>query len=350
MHGGSIDIDRAAIQAMNCRNVGRQLGLTVSHDGMVLCPVHTERTPSCKLYDGRAKSGWYCFGCQTSGDAVDLVRAVKDCSFPEALAFLELDIDTTGSQGRQRRRKPQKASEAPKRTEQPKPKRNPQEYAALWARSRPVDDEEEVVAWLESRRIDVGRMIDYDLGRTLPPGVLPGWAGHGKGPAYRTWRESGRRLLVPMWDVTGHLGCLKARKVTSGKDDVGKDLNPPGSSLKGMVFADSLSRCMLAGDLMDGDISRWPGWLVIVEGIPDFLSEASHWSDADEDAPAVLGLTNGSWTSDLANRVPDGTRVIVATDPDDAGDRYARNILENFANRIRDGKLPKPKRYRNPDA
>jgi CHC2-type zinc finger protein len=30
--------------------------------GMVLCPLHEERTPSCQVY-ATAERGWHCFGC-----------------------------------------------------------------------------------------------------------------------------------------------------------------------------------------------------------------------------------------------------------------------------------------------
>jgi len=77
----------------------------------------------------------------------------------------------------------------------------------------------------------------------------------------------------------------------------------------------------------------WGGELVVAEGMPDFLSWAITFSDADEAAPAVLGLTAGSWTPDLAGRVPDGTRVILATHADAAGDRYAAAVAATFAGR-----------------
>ena len=44
------------------------------------------------------------------------------------------------------------------------------------------------------------------------------------------------------------------------------------------------------------------------------------------EAPAVLGVTAGGWTEEIAKRIPAGARVILATDQDKAGEKYARSI------------------------
>jgi DNA primase len=44
----------------------------------------------------------------------------------------------------------------------------------------------------------------------------------------------------------------------------------------------------------------------------------------------VLGIVSGSWTDELAQRVPAGTRVLIRTDADAAGDKYARRIAETL--------------------
>jgi len=56
-----------------------------SHTG--LCPFHDDKNPSLSV---DAEKGLYnCFGCGESGDAIDLVKAVKGFSFTESLAFLK---------------------------------------------------------------------------------------------------------------------------------------------------------------------------------------------------------------------------------------------------------------------
>jgi hypothetical protein len=88
----------------------------------------------------------------------------------------------------------------------------------------------------------------------------------------------------------------------------------------GRVLAEPLGRLMLSGELLgDGnpaaDLLREVGvW--IVEAPVAWLRAAAERSDADEQAPAVLGLPSAeSWTQALAERIPDGCRVTLATGP-----------------------------------
>jgi len=60
--------------------VAKWLGLEV-HGGKARCPFHQDRTPSLSFKDGRFK----CFGCDASGDAIDLVAKMKDISTLEAV-------------------------------------------------------------------------------------------------------------------------------------------------------------------------------------------------------------------------------------------------------------------------
>lgn len=52
----------------------------------VLCPLHEERTPSCKIY---VKSNdFWCFGCNKGGDTIDLVMARDEVDFVTAVRQL----------------------------------------------------------------------------------------------------------------------------------------------------------------------------------------------------------------------------------------------------------------------
>jgi len=82
-----------------------------------------------------------------------------------------------------------------------------------------------------------------------------------------------------------------------------------------------------------------PEWLdpdvtlqvVVTEGEPDYLT----WSTRDQGRPvAVLGLAGaGAWSDELATGIPEGTRVIIRTHCDEAGDRYAADINRTLADR-----------------
>jgi hypothetical protein len=161
---------------------------------------------------------------------------------------------------------------------------------------------------------------------------VPGWASFKGAP----WAALGYRLILPLYDAMGSLVSVRARAVTPANP---KALAPAGFSVAGLVLADSLARLMLAGEPLGDDspavdLVRQVG-LVVLEGEPDFLTWATRASDANERAPAVVGLVSGSWTNDMAARVPDGTTVFVKTHGDDVGDKYARQVAGTLGERCR---------------
>ncbi|MCL2565602.1 MAG: CHC2 zinc finger domain-containing protein [Defluviitaleaceae bacterium] len=59
-------------------------GLQPNRVGYVCCPLHTEKTPSLKLYP----ASWYCFGCGVGGDAVKLVELMENLTPIDAARHL----------------------------------------------------------------------------------------------------------------------------------------------------------------------------------------------------------------------------------------------------------------------
>ena len=51
-----------------------------------LCPFHSEKTPSFTVYGDT--SSFYCFGCQTGGDAVIFISKIENLDYIEAVKFL----------------------------------------------------------------------------------------------------------------------------------------------------------------------------------------------------------------------------------------------------------------------
>jgi DNA primase len=116
---------------------------------------------------------------------------------------------------------------------------------------------------------------------------------------------------------------------------------PKGYDKAKLVFACPFARLVLKHGAK-------PSWwaddaptfrVVVAEGEIDFLTCAADASDANEHAAAVLGVTSGSWTAELAARVPDGAVVVVATDDDKGGEAYARRIVDTLAPRMRAGRV-----------
>lgn len=76
-----------------CQDAGVYLR-QVSGKHLGLCPIHGEKTASFWIYpDGRYK----CFGCQASGDAIDLYQAIHNVDFATAKKALGLWDDSKPS-------------------------------------------------------------------------------------------------------------------------------------------------------------------------------------------------------------------------------------------------------------
>lgn len=102
-------------------------------------------------------------------------------------------------------------------------------------------------------------------------------------------------------------------------------------------MADPLARLMPAGAPSgDGepsaDVVRRCD-LIVTEGVPDFLTWATLRGDADEFAPAVIGIISGSWTEEIAARVPSATAVYLRPHADAVGDKYSAQIVKTLVAR-----------------
>lgn len=76
---------------------GEALGLKPNRYGRCACPVHHGKDRNCNLDKG--DRGFFCHVCKTGGDVMKLVMETNQCSFPEAVAWLNsafglgLDLD-----------------------------------------------------------------------------------------------------------------------------------------------------------------------------------------------------------------------------------------------------------------
>ncbi len=70
------------VALMGERSPMRQKG----RDFWCCCPVHNEKTPSCKV--DPATQLWHCFGCGAGGDIFGFLMKVDGMSFPEAVQTL----------------------------------------------------------------------------------------------------------------------------------------------------------------------------------------------------------------------------------------------------------------------
>lgn len=77
-------------RAVTTREAAERYGLQVNRAGFCCCPIHGEKTPSMKIYDGGR--GFHCFGCGASGDVIAFVRRLFSLSFKDALSKINDDF------------------------------------------------------------------------------------------------------------------------------------------------------------------------------------------------------------------------------------------------------------------
>ena len=70
------------------RIAAEHYGMTVARNGMVCCPFHRDLHPSMKLYDDH----YHCFGCQVTGDVIDLTAKLYSIAPLEAAKKLSVDF------------------------------------------------------------------------------------------------------------------------------------------------------------------------------------------------------------------------------------------------------------------
>jgi len=351
--------------------VAGELGLDVRRRAFGPCPAcgaerrgGGDRRPPCGF-----GNGWRCFRCDARGDALDLVaRVVAGARLRELTLERMAEVrawyaahgwcdPAPGGPAA-----PFVARRAPAAPAEPAPVYPPvAEVAALWSACAALTDvpwgyrgggrwADPAVPWLEKwRGLSCRALGALDLARLLPldPDAHP-W------PSWIPRLGMGRvewlqlyRLAVPMYDATGALRSLRFRAVTDvcepGADGLRwraldvkghqKALAATGSTVRGLTLADPVGRALLAGELAS---APWDGRVVVTEGEPDLWT----WSTRQRRgmAPdaltwAVLGVVNGSWTADLAARVPSGAKVALRTHADAAGVAYAENIRRTLAAR-----------------
>jgi len=308
-----------------CDRLGLLKGSTRQPSGVTICcPAQPERNPSCSVTVGRDGTlRFRCFGCQATGDVLTLVATVHDLDirtdFREVLLAAAELAGLTQVVDEINDRKPYTPRPLPDLPE-PGPERDyppAAEVAALWAMAGSVLDDPASGGHLVGRKLDARLAASLGLLRALPDGAtLPAWARYRGKP----WTQSGHRMIARVFDAAG--ACRSVRSWRVEGDAPAKRLPPAGHRADGLVLANKRAQEMLAGDRVA------PRVVVVVEGEPDFVTCAIAWPSL-----AVLGIMSGSWSEDFARRVPLGSEVIVRTHNDQAGDKYAADVIKTVKTR-----------------
>lgn len=321
--------------------VVEQLGLSMSRRSISPCPLCASAT-ACKVFRSKdAKDRWHCHSCQKGGDVIDLVACVLTGSpLPRGHSPASETVRAWfASRGwclpaeDSPAKPPPKPlpREAPAGREAGAPSAPPPapEVRDLLRACRPVLSDPVVAGWLRERlgpRASLDALVGRGVIGALPSDApLPRWARFRR----RSWAELGYRAILPVYDASGAPTSVRARCVVPPPEGAPKALPPTGFSVRGLVMADALGQYVLR----EGRVP--PGWrgatfrVVVTEGEPAFLA----WAAEMQGRAAVLGIVAGSWSPEIAARLPDGARVAVATDFDAPGERYAARILETLSDR-----------------
>jgi len=303
-------------KARNLIEVAQALGLQVRPGarGSMECPsCHELRRgrQDRRLPASVTRRRWHCWHCGIGGDVVDLVAVHltgdRYSGQPEVRAW-----SGWGSLA------VQVAPEASPEVSRVYPPIG--EVRELLSACAPIHDDPEARRWME-RRIGAGWRAVGGLGGALQPGrPLPGWAGSRRG----TWVASGHRLILPVIDHRGRIRSVRARRITDADTSAPKSLPPRGYSVGGLVLA-----CPSAARLLRGQHPSPSPRVVIAEGEVDWLAWAS------QARYAVFGIGSGWWTISHAVALPDGIDVLIATDLDEQGDRYAEAIADTLRGHAR---------------
>jgi hypothetical protein len=310
-----------------CHALGLTKGAKRQPGGLnICCPFKGEKNPSCSVRNIGGAIRVHCFHCETNGDALTLIAAAHrldiKTQFPEVLrigaelAGIDLEADSNSTHERPVPG-PRRAEERPGATERPYPA--PLEIEALWRDSGPVADDPDASGALVARRIDPLDVDRLGLAVCFQRGIardrLPRWAGY----QGQTWRDTGHRMLVRAYDADGEWRSVRAWRVCDGSSP--KRLPPGGHKASGLVLANRIGIALLRGERVGRKV-------LIVEGEPDHLVR----SIVNPGLP-VLGVLSGSWHAGFAERMPIGCEVVIRTHADQAGDRYAMQILETIRDR-----------------
>lgn len=85
------DIAARIKEAVTCADLLERNGYHPDRHGLMLCPFHSEKTPSFRVYPNG--KGWYCFGCHKGGDVLNLAVELYGVGFSDACKRLSDDFN-----------------------------------------------------------------------------------------------------------------------------------------------------------------------------------------------------------------------------------------------------------------
>jgi Toprim domain-containing protein len=314
--------------------------------GKIRCPFHDDTVPSATIIMGKGGPWFYCHGgdCNASMGILELLARLSGLDISkdfrkvlaQASALLgsyELIPVVLGKRGAKADlpviRKRVAEFEA-KRVEKPSYPKDAGELVAL--HTSPVTADPLVRRFLLGRGLSPKLVAKFSLARAWKYNDkrVFDWAKLG----YRTWGYSLHTLLTPLVGCLGFDQSVRARCVVTC-DAKYKSLAPAGFMTKYLIFANDDARRMLNPGTPLGKLPEGRELiLVVTEGEVDYLTWATRPVPKGTNM-AVIGLISGSWHAGFAGRIPDGITVVLRTDHDPAGDKYAEDVRASLQGRCR---------------
>lgn len=315
-----------------CEVLGISEGAKRQSGGLsVRCPAHDERDPSCSITEGPAGGlRVRCFACDFTGDEITLVAQVERLDVRrEYLQVLERAADRFGID-RQALAATQHRPAAREERRQVS-----LDLETLWSKLPRIDAE----AWeyLRGRNLEDAADLCRGLadltnakpageeGHTETPKMCGGAA---KCPACRwEYAASGYALALPLRDPAGILVAIQVRNIRAEK----------GGERDNRFLAIGPTS---AGVFGDPRLLSQASTVVLAEGLTDTLAATIAFADGGAQVIGVAGVNAAEGLARLPLR---GKRVLVASDPDPAGDLFAdgRSAAEAAIESSRTGKLVK---------
>lgn len=311
------------IESMSVEQLLRILNVEFRRGRLAPCPSCREVKHSSDSQRigpvGFGRDSWQCHRCQVKGGTIELASwlvlgqaKVKGCA-DFWKRFEEAWSSRTGL-----------GSDAPMIRLPPPTGRPPSarppiaEVREVWNASKPVTDDPEIFAWLESRGLLPHAVQRRDLARALPEDYwCPRWASY----CGTQWSKSGHRLIFRVVGPSenGWEWSLRARNIKSGvpSRDKSASVAMGAGSASGLIHADDHARKMLIGNMRNTQI-------IITEGEPDWLTWTTREvCDLQRQPWGVIGIWNGAWRDEMAELFPRGSTVAIRGHRDTAASKFA---------------------------
>jgi DNA primase len=291
-------------------------------DRIGTCPFHEDSEPS--LVVTPAKNLWHCFGCQIGGGPIDWVMKLRGVSFRHAVELLHANpAFAAGAEATPVKRTTVRTLPAPVAFDADEQALLNQ-VASYY--NETLKQSPEALAYLQARGLDHPELVDYfklgyanrTLGLRLPTKTRKAGAEiRAQLEKVGLYRESGHEhfngsLVVPVIDAAGNVTEMYGRKITDGlRKGTPLHLYLPGPH-RGVWNWEALAA------------SRE---IILCESLIDAMT---FWCAGFRNVTTSYGVEGFTDDHLAAFKEHGTTRVLIAYDRDEAGDRAAAKLAERL--------------------